>query len=98
MAYIITKGVICPGSNPIIEEEQEHLPCNIINFPILPVVPISPNITCGSRVIRKIRPCETGIIEAIILNKDNEIQDIWVNFNGTSIPYPPEDLRQVVVQ
>ena len=101
MAYQISTGLVSPNSNSIEQEQEQPPSSNIFHLPFTnspPTVPITPNISLGNRVVRTIRPNEIGIIESIILNKYNIIQNIWVNFNGTSTPYPPEDLRQVVVQ
>ena len=60
--------------------------------------PINPNIVIGTKVVRRIRPHDIGLVESITLNKDNVIQTVWVVFEGkTGLPYEPVDLAQITV-
>ena len=112
MAYQIDSGELIPNNNADIKEEEEqptpsevYLPCepvdltatNVIQFPYR-TIPIDPNIAIGTKVIRKIRPNEIGIVQSIMLSQQNNITDLWVEFpNRHEMPYSVQELEQVIL-
>ena len=95
MAYKITKGFIIPQDKVISEVEKLN---QSTNFPEV-TTPILNNISIGARVVRKIRPFEIGIVERIFIDTQNNIKNLWIKFSNKSpLPYPPDDIEQIVLQ